>query len=193
MTAIVSTNLLALALVVAFASIYLSKARWGSRSLDTPSVITQIKQLKQLVTVRYSIQRVVGLTEPKVPLGSESILLIVQGEALAGVDLAELKPRDFLFSDERKVMINLPSAKLIDTYLDEKQIKIWDRQITWWTPWVPFDPELEHKARLRALDEVRSAALAMGILDQAQRNAESAIRDFLNALGVQVEFPKRGS
>ena len=164
---------------------------FGIRRLDAVSVITQIKQLKQLVTLRYSIQRVVGLREPKVPIGEESILLMVEGQALAGVDLAKLTVRDIRYTDKRSVTITLPAAKLFDTFLDEKQTKVWDRQITWWTPWVPFDPDLEHKARLQAIDDVRAAALRMGILSQAQTNAESAIRDLLTALDLRATFKTR--
>jgi Protein of unknown function (DUF4230) len=190
--AIISTTLL-LILITVFSSSHFANFPWGGRSLDSPSVLVQIKQLKQLVTVRYSIQRVVGMTEPKEPFGSESILLMVEGEALAGVDLANLTQNDCILSEgNRKVLIALPPAKLFDTYLDEKQIKIWDHHVTWWTPWVPFNPDLEHKARLQALNEVRSAALNMGILDEAQRNAETAIRDLLAALGIQTQFEKHG-
>ena len=190
--ALISTTLLLL-LIAIFSYSHFANLPWSSRALDLPSVITQIKQLKQLVTVRYSIQRVIGMTESKDPFGSESILLMVGGEALAGVELAQLTPNDVVLSDgNRKALIALPPAKLLDTYLDEKQIKVWDHHVTWWTPWVPFNPDLEHKARLQALNEVRSAALSMGILDQAQRNAETAIRDFLAAFGIQVQFEKRG-
>lgn len=191
--AIISTTLLLL-LIAIFSYSHFANSPWSSRALDLPSVITQIKQLKQLVTIRYSIQRVVGMTESKDPFGSESILLMVGGEALAGVDLAQLTPNDVVLSDgHRKALIALPPAKLFDTYLDEKQIKVWDRHVTWWTPWVPFNPDLEHKARLQALNEVRSAALSMGILDQAQRTAETAIRDFLAAFNIQTQFEKRGA
>ena len=191
--AIASTTLLLL-LIAIFSYLHFVNLSWNSRALDSPSVITQIRQLRQLVTVRYSIQRVVGITEPKEPFGSESILLMVGGEALAGVDLASLNPNDVVLSGSSdKVLIALPSAKLFDTYLDEKQIKVWDHHITWWTPWVPFNPDLEHKARLQALNEIRSAALSMGILDQAQRNAETAIRDLLAAFGIQAHFEKHGA
>jgi len=190
-TAIVSTALLVVMATFLAFSLF-SGGRSPFRSLDAPSVITQVRRLKQLVTVRYSIQRVVGMTEPRDPVGSESILLMVQGDATAGVDLAGLGPKDFIFTGDRKVVINLPAAKLLDTYLDEKQIKVWDHRVTWWTPWVPFDPDFEHKARLEALKQVRSAALEMGILDQAQRNAESAISDLLGALNIQTTFEKRG-
>lgn len=161
------------------------------RFLDSTAVITEVRKLNQLATVKYNIQRVVGLREQKVPFGEESILLMVQGEAIAGVDLSGLKAPDVTSSGPRSVVITLPAAKLLNVFLDEKQTKVWDRQITWWTPWVPFDPELEHKARMQALDDVRKAALNMGILDQAQSNAESSIRDLLGALQISATFKKR--
>jgi uncharacterized protein DUF4230 len=166
---------------------------FGSHTSDSAAVVTQIKQLNQLVTVRYSIQRVVGITEPKDPFGAESILLMVQGEALAGVDLASMTQRDIIYSGVRSVNVTLPPAKLFNTFLDEKQSKVWDRHITWWTPWVPYDPDLEHRARLSALNEVRDAALAMGILDQARNNAESVIKDFLRALNIDASFKRRAT
>ena len=159
-----------------------------TRSLSAPAVITQVKKLNQLVTVKYRIQHVVGLTEPKVPLGEESILLMVQGQALAGVDLAALTQDDVAVGGKRSVTMKLPAAKLLNVFLDEKETKVWDRRITWWTPWVSYDPDLEHKARLQALDEVRRAALQMGILDAAQRNAQNAIANFMLALQVDVSF-----
>jgi len=164
------------------------RAGFGPRLFDSAATVTQIKQLNQLVTVRYSIQRVVGINEPKEPFGEESILLMVQGEALAGVDLASMTPGDIVYAGVRSVKVTLPPAKLFNTFLDEKQTKVWDRHITWWTPWVPYDPDLEHRARLSAVNDVRDAALAMGILGQAQKNAESVIKDFLRALNIDATF-----
>ncbi len=178
---------LATLLIINVAYLHFS-SNTGLRSLNSVSVVTQIRQLKELVTVRYSLQRVVGLTEPRGAFGEESILLMVQGEAQAGVDLAALKPGDVTPSDNRTITIRLPRAKLFATYIDESQTKIWDRHMTWWTPWIPPDPDLEHKARLEALDDLRSAAIRMGILNQAQKNAESAICDFLKAFEIDVHF-----
>lgn len=160
---------------------------WRPQALSTPSVVTQIRQLNQLATVRFSIQRVVGLTESKIPVGEESILLIVQGDVLAGVDLADLRQEDVMLSGKGAV-VRLPPAKVLTSYLDESQTKVWDRHVTWWTPWVPYSPDLEHRARLQALDEIRRAAINMGILDRASQNAENAIRQFLAAFQVDVKF-----
>jgi hypothetical protein len=165
---------------------------WAPEKLSSPSVLTQIKQLNQLATVRFSIQRVVGLTEPKVPVGEESILLIVQGEVQAGVNLADLRSEDVLLSDKR-ARVRLPQPKVLTSYLDEGQTKVWDRHVTWWTPWVPYSPDLEHRARMQALDEIRKAAIGMGILDRAGQNAENAIRQLLAAFEIQVTFDHQGA
>jgi len=184
----------AFAFLALLASIFIAgrvRALFGLRSLNSATIITRVQSLKQLVTVRYSIERVVGLREPKVPLGEESILLMVEGEALAGVDLETMRARDIAHSGNRKFLITLPSARLFDVFLNEKETKVWDRQVTWWTPWVPPDPDLEHKARLQGLDDVRNAALKMGILDEAQKNAQTAIRDLLAGFGAQADFKTR--
>ncbi|HZS55941.1 MAG TPA: DUF4230 domain-containing protein [Bryobacteraceae bacterium] len=188
--AVVSMAAFFLLLLVTLGSAALRRA-FGIREFNSESVVTQVQRLNHLATVKYSIQRVVGMREPKVPVGEESILLMVQGEALAGVDLSKLRANDIVYSGKQSILIVLPQAKLLNVYLDEKQTKVWDRQITWWTPWIPYDPDLEHKARMQALDEVRGAALQLGILDQAQTNAESSIRDLLSALQISATFKKR--
>ncbi len=188
--AAVSTCAFIALLVGVFAYAYFTQA-FGMRRLDSQAVVTQIQQLNELVTVKYSIQRVVGLREPKVPFGEESILLMVQGEAIAGVDLAAMTSRDIVYTGKRVVMLTLPRAKIFNAFIDEKQTKVWDRQITWWTPWVPYDPDLERKARLEAVDDLRKAALSVGILDQAQKNAQVSIRDFLSAFDIKADFKTR--
>lgn len=164
---------------------------WLKPSVSPATVVTEVQKLNQLVTVRYSIQRVVGIREPKVPFGEESILLMVQGEVLAGVELARIAGRDITYEGKRSIIVALPPARVFNSFLDEKETKVWDRSITWWTPWVPYDPDLEHKARLQAIDDIRNAALKMGILDQAQKNAQQSIRDLCNALGLEANFKIR--
>ena len=115
--------------------------------MDAPAVVREIQELSELVTVRYSIQKVIGLEEEKVPFGSEQVLLMVQGDVLGGVDLALLSTNDVQVSADDVVTARLPQPKVMHVYVDEKQTRVWDRSKTWWTPWEPFDPELEQKAR----------------------------------------------
>jgi hypothetical protein len=156
-----------------------------SKTLDAASVVHEIQRLNELVSVKYTVQKVVGLEQQKVPFGSEKLLLFVQAEALAGIDLSSLVASDVKLLPALRMQVVLPPPKIVQIVIDDKQTKVWDRRITWWTPWVPFNPDLERQARLQARDEIERAAIAMGILDQARRNAEAAIRSLLETLGVK--------
>jgi hypothetical protein len=153
--------------------------------LDAPAVVTQVRQLKQLATVRYTVQKVVGLREAIHPVGEESILLVVQASVEAGIDLAALTDRDVEAGSDGSVRLRLPPARLLNVSIDEKQTQVWDRSKTWWTPWVPYSKDLESRARLRGIEGARQAALEMGILKHAEQNAETAIRALLNLSGVK--------
>ena len=160
-----------------------------SRVADPPGILREVRQLRELVTIRYSIQKVAGLTENKVPVGSESILLIVQARVHAGIDLSELRDKDIRVSRDRHVEIKLPRAKILYINFDEKNTRVWDRSKTWWTPWVPYDLDLEKKARVAAMSSIEKEAVDMGILLDAQVNAQNAIRALLRPLGFeQVTF-----
>ena len=166
------------------------------RMVDAPAVVKEIQRLSELVTVKYSIQKVIGLKEEKVPFGSEQVLLMVQADVLGGVNLAALSAADVQVAANNAITVRLPPAKVMHVSVDENQTRVWDRTKTWWTPWVAYDPELEQKARLAALEAAQAAALEMGILSNAQENAEKTIRGFLQTVGVEsVRFdrPERGN
>jgi hypothetical protein len=154
------------------------------RATGPSAVVYEIRQLSELVSVRYLVQKVVGLEEQKSPLGSEKLLIIVQARVLGGIDLNQIQPSDVEQRPGGKWLVRLPPARILHVNIDDKQTKVWDRQITWWTPWVAPNPDLERQARLKALDEIESAALQMGILEDARRNAESTLRALLQGFGI---------
>ncbi len=154
------------------------------RTVDTPAVVQQIQRLSELVTVKYSIQKVIGLEEQKIPFGSERVLLLVQATVLGGVDLSTLSTQDVASTEIGGVAITLPVPRVMHVFVNDNETKVWDRSKTWWTPWVDFNPELEQNARRAALEAVQQAALQMGILSNAQHNAEMTIREFLRTSGI---------
>lgn len=154
------------------------------RTVDTPALVKRIQTLNELVTVRYSVQKVVGLEEQKFPVGSERILLIVQARVLGGVDLSGMQAGRIKIQNFDHAVISLPPARIFEVTIDEKQTKVWDRSVTWWTPWVPYNPDLERQARLAALKSVEESAREMGILEHARQNAERSIRSLLAPLGI---------
>jgi hypothetical protein len=158
------------------------------------TVIREIRKLNQLVTVRYTVQRVVDLTEPKQPLGEERILLILQARVEAGVDLGSIAEGDVVRRPDGVLVIRMPAARILNVAVDEKETRVWDRRITWWTPWVPPSLDLERKAREVGLAEARRAAEEAGIVAQARQDAEASIATLLRLAGVkEVLFAPPGS
>jgi hypothetical protein len=184
LVAFLSTACLIFLLVAIIVYLRLFGEGAAHRTLESPAVVKEVQQLSELVTVKYSIEKVVGMKEQKSPVGTESILLLVRGKVLAGVDLAGLTPGDVTVVNRDTLRIRLTPPHIQETYLDEKYTKVWDRSITWWTPWVTPDVDLEHKARMQAVDDIKAAALEMGILVEARRIAEMDIRQTLRAFGM---------
>jgi hypothetical protein len=97
-----------------------------------------------------------------------------------------MRPADVEVRPGGAVVVRLPPAKILNVTVDEKETKVWDRKMTWWTPWVPYSLDLEQRARLAGIETVKQAALDMGILAQADRNAEISIRGLLALAGVKT-------
>jgi len=175
-----------LALIAIGASWWVVRRAPPTPPLDPPAILTQVRQLNQLASVQYTIQKVVAIREQKQPVGSESILLILQASVEARIDLAALRPEDVSVGSNGGIVIRLPHAQILHVSVDEKQTKVWDRQKTWWTPWIPYSLDLEQRARLAGLEEVKQAALEVGILRQAESNAMTSIRGLLGLVGVKA-------
>lgn len=182
---VVTAVIVALAALAMYYRFFPQREGVISRVVDTPALVKEIQRLNELVTVKYNIQKVIGLKEEKVPFGSESVLLMVQATVLGGIDLSTVNTECVTLAASNNVTISLPPPKIMHVFVDEQQSKVWDRSKTWWTPWVGFNPELEQKARLAALEAVQAAARDMGILSNAQHNAETTIREFLRPLGIE--------
>jgi hypothetical protein len=159
--------------------------RIGPPNKERPDVLAQVQRLSQLATVRYTVQRIVTLTEEKHPVGSESIVLIVQARVEAGIDLSTLQPKDLTTSNDGTVRVTLPRAQILNVAIDENDTKVWDRQKTWWTPWVSYSLDLEKRCRIAGLESARQSAIQMGILSASQTNAETSVRSLLQLAGVK--------
>ncbi len=154
------------------------------QTLSPPSIAKEIQQLNTLVSVKYVIQKAIGIEEKKVPFGTEKIFLFMQADVLAGVELDQLTGAS-IAADSGRIAISLPPPRILHVVVDDKETRVWDRGITWWTPWVPANPDLERQARLRAKEAIEKAALEMGILGKAKENAQTSIRGLLMGLGAK--------
>lgn len=163
--------------------------RTVSIDLSQPTVVDRIQRLQRLETVVYTMDKLVtGAKEnPVLPdfLTGDRLLMMVHGEVVAGIDFSNLKP-DEVRVDGKQIRLHLPAAQVFSVRLDSAKTRVYSRQTGLL---VPTDPNLETEVRQEAEREMQEAALADGILRNAQQNGASTISSLLLGLGIQkIEF-----
>jgi hypothetical protein len=160
------------------------------REYDTPVLLEQVQTLSELVTVKYVVEKVEIWDDPpsgwrQFVAGDNRILLLARGVVKAGVDFRQLKPEDLKVSG-KTLWINLPSARVTDAYLDDKETKVIERSTGFLRS---FDKDLEQNVRRTAVDDMRTAALRGGIVKDANDRARTELAGFFHAMGFErVEF-----
>ena len=154
-----------------------------SYNTSAPSVIDKIQRLQRIETVSYSVDTVVEgkHTNTVLPdlLFGDRILLVVHGQAIAGVDLSKLKPEN-VHVNGRSVTIDLPPSELFQARIDNTKTRVYARTTGML---VQADPNLEGDTRAVAEDQIRQAAINDGILDTARQNAQSSVQTMLSGIG----------
>src|ERR1700757_4713392 len=152
-------------------------------SVDQPTVIRQIRALQRLETVSYTMDKIISgeRENPVLPqfLAGDRLLLVVHGEAIAGVDLSKLQPSDVTVRAD-SVRVHLPPAEIFTTSLDNAKTKVYSRDTGLFSS---PDPSLEGEVREEAERQLRNAALDDGILNTANANARQTITNILKTLG----------
>jgi hypothetical protein len=157
--------------------------------VSQPTVVDRIQRLQRLETVIYTMDKIVsGAKEnPVLPnfLAGDRLLMLVHGEVVAGIDFSNLKPGD-VSVDGRQIRLRLPPPQIFSTRIDSAKTRVYSRQTGLL---VPTDPDLETQVRLEAERQLQEAAMADGILRNAQQNAASTIRSLLQGLGFEkIDF-----
>jgi hypothetical protein len=158
-------------------------------NVDQPTVVRQIQQLQRLETVSYTMDKIISGEHgneylPKFLVG-DRLLLVVHGEVVGGINLAELKPGDVSVQGQ-KVSIHLPAAEVFSTRIDNAKTKVYSRDTGLFSS---PDPNLESEVREEAERQLQQAALQDGILKTAGDNARSTIAGMLQGFGFhEVEI-----
>ena len=159
--------------------------RHDAIDISQPTVIASIQRLARLESVVYTMDKVVegDRTNQYLPdiLTGDKLLLIVHGQAVAGVDLSSIQASNVLI-DGRSVTIAMPAAQLLSVSLDNSKTRVYSR-ITGLL--VPADPNLESEVREKAEAGLRQSALDSGILNTAEGNARATLTTLLHSLGFQ--------
>lgn len=148
------------------------------------SVVKEIQQLNELVTVRHVIVSDIEVRQERgVFRSEEKIALLLRGVVEAGVELNLLTTADVQIDDERRsVTLTLPPPAILKCYVDDQHTRVLERTKPWF---VSYDATLDQSARQSGLAKIRKDALEMGILEQARKNAETSCRQLLGLFGFE--------
>lgn len=163
--------------------------RANTIDVSQPTVIASIQHLARLESVVYTMDKVVegNRTSDLLPdiLTGDKLLMIVHGQAVAGVDLGRIQSEN-VHIDGRAIQITMPAAELLSVSLDNSKTRVYSR-ITGLL--VPADPGLESDVRQKAEADLKQSALDSGILNTAQGNARATLTTLLHSLGFdQITF-----
>ena len=163
----------------------------GLQVIGTATVVQRVQTLADLVTVKYVVEKVVILDAPPQSTlgeyiqGDNRVMLLAHGIVKAGVNLKDISPADIEVSG-KNIRVRLPAAHITDCYLDEQKTQVIDWKLGFLRA---FDKDLEQTARRQAVADIRSGALASGILHDASERAQWQLAAFLHEAGCeQVEF-----
>ena len=163
--------------------------RSDSIDVSRPTIVASIQHLARLESVVYTMDKVVegDRTSQYLPdiLTGDKLLLVVHGQAVAGVDLGHIQSDNVLI-DGRSVQITMPPAELLSVSLDNSKTRVYSRTTGLL---VPPDPNLESDVREKAEADLKQSALDSGILNTAQGNARATLSTLLHSLGFdQITF-----
>ena len=151
---------------------------------DPVTILREVRSLARLETVQYSMEKVITTEVGQGALGflfGDRLLFVAHGEVIAGIDLEQLGA-DQMWVENGVLMVRLPEAEIFVATLDNQLSYVYDRETGILKR---GDVTLESLARKAAEEEIEKAAVADGILDTAQKNAESYLYRLLRQLGFQ--------
>lgn len=151
---------------------------------DPVTIVREVRSLSRLETAAYTVEKIITAETRQGPFAfliGDRLILVAHGQVIAGVDLEALEENDITIMDGGVVDIALPEAEVFVTALSNEQSYIFHRD----TGVIGMNVELETEARRAAEEEILNAALEDGILDMAQKNAESYVRHLVLTLGFK--------
>ena len=150
---------------------------------DPVTIIRQVRSLSRLETASFTIEKVITAESGEGPFGflfRDRLLLVAQGQVIAGVDLSRMGEEDIQVVGTT-VFVTLPAAEIFVATLNNDNTYVYDRQ----TALLGQQVDLETLARQEAEREILQAALEGGILEMARDNAEQYIGSLIRALGFE--------
>jgi hypothetical protein len=146
--------------------------------------ILAIKQIGELATVQYNVTKIIKASDNKTwyKFGDRKILMTCWASVKAGVDLQQLEATNIDISEGNLKLI-LPHAKLINVNMPADSIKVSYEDEGF------FRDKFTHTERMTLLtqgeQQIKQKIEEMGVLKEAEHNAELIIKNYLRKIGYE--------
>jgi|GEM_PF-1613902 len=162
---------------------------WGNafnpqrRAIVVPEVV-RLQKLQDLTTVKFNYAGVVTVRQDVPPAlqalyGNEQTLVAVVS-VRAGIDLSTLSAEDVTYDEATNTLtFRLPSAVLQECFMDDSKSYVVENRTG---IFVGASPALSDEARRYSIQQFRDTALEEKILQEAQTEAETVMREFMSVL-----------
>jgi len=152
--------------------------------MSKTTVIKELRELNRLETASFTIEKVIdagtsGNQFAEILFG-DRILLIANGQVIAGFDLSKLSANDITVKDH-EIRLTMPKPEILVTTLNSQETRVYDRRQGILSK---GNKDLESQARVEAEKAIRQAACQGKILEEASKNA----RQQLSALFKAMQF-----
>jgi len=155
------------------------------------AVITGIHAFGRLETAQYTLRDIVEMEDAPSNiferLSRDKLLLIAEGEVVAGFDLTKINEGDIVVIRDT-VLLFLPEPEILYSRIDNEGTYVYERETGLFRR---ADPDLETAARRLAEQQIRDWALERGILDDAEEFGLFYLENFLHSLGfnkIRIEI-----
>lgn len=162
--------------------------------VEKGSFIEQMKELSSLASSQAFVKAVIEKEDNQIfgkeitkdiPGTKRKILLVVPGTVTAGIDLENINAdRVKLNEEEKTITITLPHAKIIqEPSLEFEQVQTYSVEGIFRAE-VDWEEGYELAAEAKTL--VKEEAIAQGLLQMAETNAEKTLKGFFSQMGYEV-------
>ncbi len=159
-------------------------------SFNATTVLSKIQALSSLTTTRYSYSTIIT-TETDMPdwlktLYGQKQVLVAVGYITAGINMTQAKATEA--PNGESIALTLPAPTLQDCILDEGKtyVAALEKGV-----FASPNPTIDQQSRQFAVQQLRQAAINGEILTEAQTQAQTAITNFVELIGVpnvQITF-----
>lgn len=164
--------------------------------VEKGSFIEHMKELSSLASSQAFVKAVIEKEDNQLfgkeitanfPGTKRKILLVVPGTVTAGVDLQHIGQTQLKMNEEEKTLsITLPHATIIqEPSLDFEEIQAFSVEGIFRSE---ADWEEAYDLAAEAKMLVKEEAIAQGLLDTAEKNAEKTLKEFFTQLGYEVSI-----